>query len=427
MKKNEFIKSMDKQKDTIPFRTNFIQELLKNKILTPLIDFDDDKDTEYFKNGKSLENETVFNDTRSNDTRYTLHKRVRDFNKVITQIGGTLYYIKSGTTGHTFKSEIKNADGEIYNYGVKVVAYPRKTKYGEIYDSARPENAEIMMLRLLSYFVVKKQTPHIVLPIATFNTNIKPFLSLQKEEVVTSSDKKYIDFLARYKEGEFYDEVSILLSEWANSGDLLDYLRKNYKNMTLLDWKVIFFQIISTLAVIQRKFPSFRHNDLKANNILLHTISRTNPKFTYTVLKKKYVIPNIGLFVKLWDYDFACIPGIVDNIKVAMEWTKPINVTPTKHQYYDIHYFFNTLAFAGFFPQMMSSSHVPIEVKKFMKHIIPKEIRSKECPHEKDEKCEICHKNIHHKGRLLIADDEQFRHLFPSELLGHEFFSEFAQ
>ena len=60
------------------------------------------------------------------------------------------------------------------------------------------------------------------------------------------------------------------MSEWANKGDLLDFIRRHYNKLTLIHWKVFLFQIISTLAVIQSKFPSFRHNDLKANNILVH-------------------------------------------------------------------------------------------------------------------------------------------------------------
>ena len=42
--------------------------------------------------------------------------------------------------------------------------------------------------------------------------------------------------------------------------------------MTTKYWRVIFFQIISVLAVIHKKYPNFRHNDLKANNILLQKI-----------------------------------------------------------------------------------------------------------------------------------------------------------
>src|SRR6187431_3076029 len=98
--------SQDRNKDTIGFRIQFVQELLKGKQLKPLIDFDC-YDTEYFKYGKHNE-DSEFNDgIASKDTRYLLHKRVYDFNNIINQIGGKLYYIKSGTTGHTFKGVIE--------------------------------------------------------------------------------------------------------------------------------------------------------------------------------------------------------------------------------------------------------------------------------------------------------------------------------
>ena len=56
-----------------------------------------------------------------------------------------------------------------------------------------------------------------------------------------------------------------------------------------------------------------------------------------------YVIPNIGFQIKLWDFDFACIEGVVNNSKVNAKWTDKINVSYGKNQYYDIHYFFNNL------------------------------------------------------------------------------------
>lgn len=422
-----------KKKDSIPFRIKFIQELLRGKILKPLVDFDRE-DTEYYKYGTYMDDENDFEDVDSNDTRHTLHKRIDDFYKIILQIGGKLHYIKSGTTGHTFKGVIQcdpNDETDVFEYAVKVVAFPKKSKYGKIYDTTRPENAEIMMLRLLSYFIVHKQTPHIVLPIATFNTNIKPFLSLLEDNVVDEDDKKYLSFLTKYKEGEFHDQVSILLSEWANRGDLLDYIRKNYKGIQLMHWKVFFFQIISTLAVIQSKFEDFRHNDLKANNILIHKISRSKPRFTYTVLRKKYVIPNLGYSIKLWDFDFACIPDVIKNVKVELPWTKPINVSPKRHQYYDIHYFFNTLAFTGFFPRFMSSNYIHNDVKEFVKRVVPEQYRSKLCTHklpptkkdEKEEQCPICHNVVHSKGRLLVGDE----YTTPAELLSDPFFKCFVK
>lgn len=227
-------------------------------------------------------------------------------------------------------------------------------------------------------------------------------------------DTKYAEFIKKYKAGELYDEVSILISEWANMGDFLDFLRKNYSTITLIQWKVFLFQIISTLAVIQFKFPAFRHNDMKANNILIHkfelgegqTINVSRSK--YKVCGKTYRIPKIGYQLKLWDFDFACIPGIVDNEKVSQNWTKNINVTPVQNRYYDIHYFFNTLLRKGFIPDLLTNEKVPIELKQFMDRIIPMKYR--------------VGKYVHKRGRILINEE----YIIPEAILSTDpFFAEF--
>jgi len=47
--------------------------------------------------------------------------------------------------------------------------------------------------------------------------------------------------MSEYKKSGHYDCISILISEWANGGDLLDYLRKNYNIIKVKHWRVLFF------------------------------------------------------------------------------------------------------------------------------------------------------------------------------------------
>jgi hypothetical protein len=406
----------DKNVDSIQFRLEFIKDLLRGKPIKPMLNFDDTAETDMFINGEGHDNSVDMSDSNnSHDTRTKLNKKIRNFYEVMLNVGGTLMYIKSGTSGHTFKGSIQDDKGEdMYNYAVKVVAYPNKDKYGSIHDTRRPENAELMMIKLLSYFVVKGQTPHIVLPIGTFNTSITPFTTLIEEDLIDDNHKttKYKEFVERHKNGEFYDHVSILISEWANRGDLLDFIRKHYKKLELRHWKVIFFQILSTLATIQSKFPTFRHNDMKANNILIHKVSKKKDYYNYTVVHSQYKVPNIGYFIKLWDFDFACIPGIVDNIKVCNneKWTKHINVRPEQNRYYDMHFFFNTMVRKGFFPQFFEEKCIPDEVKKFVRRVVPPKYNKG--------------KYVHERGRILINDE----YLTPDEVLKTDpFFDEFRQ
>jgi serine/threonine protein kinase len=397
---------------TIQSRLLNIKKLMDDsnlQITNPLKNIDAVADTECFTGHK---NNGDRNDSKSLDTRTVLGKKSLDFYKVINQLDSKLIYIKSGAYGNTFKGIVYDDDdeNEIMSFAVKVVAYPKKEGYGSLHNITRPENAEICMLKLLSYFVIKCHTPHVILPISIFDTNIKPFLTLQEDDVIPSDNTKYTEFVKNYKEGLYYERVSVIISEWANRGDLGMFLKKNYKKLQLIHWQCIFFQIISTLAVIQYKYPAFRHNDLKANNILVSKVDSSNKKLFYKVNKKEYILPAIGYSIFLWDFDFACIPGVVENSKVYQEWTNKINITSRANRYYDVHYFFCTLIYKGFLPELMTDSCVPSEVKKFTNYVLPEEYR----PGHPGNK-------VHKRCRLLV-DDELYK---PVDLLNHDFFKVF--
>ena len=380
---------MEKKSRLIPERISKIEKMLSQTNIDSIID------------NKNLETDY----TKSDDIRELMPKKYIELNNAIKQLGGNLLYIKSGSSGHTFKGVYPPEDKK-NAYALKVVAYTKKENYGDMYNIKRPENAEILMIRLLSYFVINKQTPHIVLPITTFNTSIKPFLSLKDDDIV--DNKRYDQFLKRYKKGAYYSNVSILISEWANSGDFLDYLRKNYKNFKIKHWKSICFQFLSALAIIQSKYPGFRHNDLKANNILVHEIpiEPNNEKYKYIINGQTYILSNIGFQLKLWDFDFATIPGIIDNSKVEADWTTEININPVKNRYYDVHYFFNTLVRKEFFPQFFTDPNIPDKVREFVNRIVPTKFREGDLVSE--------------RGRILINEE----YLTPDEILKNDpFFS----
>jgi hypothetical protein len=403
--KKDITKNMDNKPkfDHISNRVDFIHNLLKDKKLDPLIDIK----CPIEQKGGSDEHKK----DQTKDMRELLSKKTFDFNQIINEIGGKLQYVKSGTTGHTFKGISYNGKDKTINYGVKIVAYSKKDSYGDINFSNRPENTELVMLKLLSEFVLTGQTPHIVLPIGSFNTNISPFVKLAK---TFSESKKFEQFLEKYEKNEYYDEVSVLISEWANGGDLLDYLRENYKTLKIKEWRVIFFQILSVLAVIQKKYPAFRHNDLKPNNILVQVSEVNNKtlKFRYVINGHEYYVPNIGVQIKLWDFDFACIPGIVENSKVSADWTDKINIKPEQNKYYDVHYFFNTLTRKGFFSEFWKLSEVPQEVKDFVRRIVPLKYTEGKYVSERGR---ILHNKEYVSADILLENDPFFEKMRPKK------------
>ena len=385
---------MDEYKfDNIEYRINFINNLLKGKKVSSMVNLNEN-DTEFFENPN-----------KENNIKNVIDKKYFDFTKVMTEMSNSLDYINSGSSGIVFKSTYIIEENNEICYSVKVVTYPKRENYGNINDTKRPENAELMMLRLLSYFVINKQTPHIVLPICTFNTNIDTFINLYKTKKITT--KKYAQFYKKYKQNEYENEVSVLIAEWANSSDLLDYLRNNYKNLSLKEWRIIFFQILSVLAVIHKKYPNFRHNDMKANNILVQKIDnrKKNNIFHYQIDNNSFFIPNIGIQIKLWDFDFACIPGIVENSKVNAEWTNNLNIKPVRNQYYDIHYFFNTLTRRSFIPEFWKEPNISPFVKEFVNRVIPEHLCIGSSVSERGRILD----NIEHTTPLkLLLEDEFF-------------------
>ena len=138
------------------------------------------------------------------------------------------------------------------------------------------------------------------------------------------------------------------------------YIRKNYKNFKTKHWRSIFFQLLSVLAIVQSKYPSFRHNDLKMNNLLVNEIA-ISPK------DNKY-------FYKI------------------------------NNKYYDIHYFFNTFETKGFFPEFWTDECIPLKVKEFVNRIIPDKYKTGD--------------NVSPRGRLLVDDE----YLLPDEILKNDVF-----
>jgi serine/threonine protein kinase len=374
-------------------RLKFIKFLLNETDIKPLLDIGLCTDcTEYFHKD--------------------VNKNTYNFFDVITKIGGKLKYIKSGSTGHTFQGiYYPNDNKEVcIHYAVKVVAYPRENKKESenvIYNITRPENAELQILKVLSQFVITNQTPHIVLPLATFNSYIDPFISLKENKYI--NNKRYDMFINKYNKGELHNIVSILLSEWADGKDLLEYLRNNIEKVDLKEWRVMLFQILSVLTIIQRKYPGFRHNDLKANNILLQNIDEEDIEgkfFRYQIDNIVFYVPNIGYQIKIWDFDFACINGVVENSKVNSEWTKSINITNKPNRYYDICFFIISLQKPGFIHNFRENKYIPTQIIDFFDSIVPPELANSEL--------------INERGRLLC----DLEYTTPLEiLLKHPFFN----
>lgn len=427
-------------KDNFSARIDFAKNLLKNTKCEPFVNLESTQTEDYVgisnksnKSNKSNDSNEYYGSkddddaNNENDVRSFVNRDQYNLKYVLYDLGTTVTYINAGTTGHTLKGTKIDENGNIiHEYAIKVVAYPKaeitKHIYGDINDARRPENAELLILKALSYFVVKKITPHLVLPLCTFTTSTSSFIDLMNKSIMKNvTDKKlmakYKEFYDNYKSGTYYPTLSILVSEWANRGDFLDYVRKYYKSFSLMKWKVFLFQIISVLAVIQSKYKNFKHNDLKANNILIHKTENKQTRTIYTVNRQKYVVPNIGYMLKMWDYDFSCIPGVINNQKVSSNWAKRHGILESQNRYYDVHYFLHSIICKGNWNgSFIDDKNIPDEVKSFITRIVPEKYQEdKSFPKRQNP-------NLTESGRL-IPDVE---YTTPAEILSNdEFFAQF--
>ena len=243
-------------------------------------------------------------------------------------------------------------------------------------DPKRPEHAESKMLYLMSDFVYNNLSPHFTLPIMSFQCKLTEIIKNYKG--IESSA-----FLQGITHNVYIDKCLVIIAEWADKGDLKKFIRSNvkkwfkkgekYSNMI---WGVIFFQLLQMLICIFKKYPNFRHNDLKVDNLLvteneINEDDENQKYYLYKINKYSFVLPNVGFQIKLWDYDLSCIKGVVDNYKV--EDMEDYGIRETRNQYYDLHCFLNYLRLyvvGGDYRNFISK-----KVSNFWRRIIPLKYR----------------------------------------------------
>lgn len=127
-----------------------------------------------------------------------------------------------------------------------------------------------------------------------------------------------------------------IVTNWARHKDLFEFINSNISILTPLDIKCLLFQIIESLATIQKKYPFFRHNDLHEGNILVFQNQDTTLQL-YSSNNKIFKVPTRGINIKLWDFDRSNIKGIVDNKRYSSDNKKNTD----KNHYLDL---FNIMA-----------------------------------------------------------------------------------
>lgn len=126
-----------------------------------------------------------------------------------------------------------------------------------------------------------------------------------------------------------------MITNFEHVNTLYELMTEHY--FTESYWKIIMFQVTFLLAVIQEKYPNFRHNDLRPDNIL---IKRQNKKqHVYEMDDLQWTIHS-NIQVMLHDFDYSVLHGKQDeNIQVRHH--DFLGRSYEHNPVYDLHNFLN--------------------------------------------------------------------------------------
>lgn len=105
--------------------------------------------------------------------------------------------------------------------------------------------------------------------------------------------------------------------------------------------RAMIFQVLYTLAALQKRLPGFRHNDLSTNNVLVKTL-RSKPLISYTFGGHTFYVASSTL-VALSDYDFTNVPGHKGLVNERV-YSGKYKVDGKKNDSYDTHFFLKSVA-----------------------------------------------------------------------------------
>jgi hypothetical protein len=220
-------------------------------------------------------------------------------------------------------------------------------------------NNDSLFSYILSSLVLSKKTKHILLPIINLDTNLSEIDKLIKNDTCLcyNNIKKAID------NNEIKEECCLQVREhFFRTTNLEDYFKENQ-----CSYKPLLFQILHTLATIQKEYNGFSHNNLLLKNVGIYLKKQNNNYTEYEGFKNdKFYVPNPGFDVKITNFEYSSIPKFYENKSTKNQF----------NSYYDIFTFLNDML-EGTTKMSIYSNKCDKETIKFFDKVIPKELRGK--------------------------------------------------
>ena len=271
---------------------------------------------------------------------------------------------------------------------IKISFYDNEDKI-DSFDSLI--NNDSLFSYLFSLLVLNNKTKHILLPIMNIDIMYSDIEKIINDETTQTILKTAL------QNNEIINKGCIQIREhFFRTQTLEDYLKENS-----CSYKTLIFQVVHTLAILQKEYEGFRHNNLKLKNILIYLKKQSDSYTEYIFNDVKYYVPNSGFDIKITNFEYSIIPkyyGLINANNPNIKFADKIN------PYYDLYVFLNDLLEGT---TLMATSNetnnCDIKTKKFLDKVIPVSLRGKN------------HDNF--KKNLIVTT--------PDKLLDDEYFEEF--
>jgi serine/threonine protein kinase len=169
------------------------------------------------------------------------------------------------------------------------------------------------------------------------------------------------------------NNVTFMYSEYANNGTLRSFLKDNKKNLLPIHFRTIITQILHNLYRIQKKYPTFRHHDLHADNILINNTSPSRVKLL-KVYNSTLKVHDIGLQTLITDFGLSTMKGIKNKEADDPHYKRTSGIYRESHPMYDTQYFLNVMRQEIKIMGVQSG----VEALQFIERILPSDYLGKE-------------------------------------------------
>jgi len=222
-------------------------------------------------------------------------------------------------------------------------------------------NNDALFSYILSQLVINKKTKNILLPIINFDISFEKIEPLLKNLPIYKTIKDKVE----------YNEIKNILSvrireQFTQSKILKEYLMDN-----ICEHNKLLFQLIHTLALIQKEFPGFRHNNLTVNNVLVY-INKNPEDLTYEFGNGKWILKENIFTIKITNFEKATLPkyyGVQNQRDTDVPYITEVN------EYFDLHTFLNSLTDKSTSLEK-NLSNCRLETKKFIDKVLPNNVRT---------------------------------------------------